>query len=292
MKSRFTAVLIISALLAGCGADAPPASAPAAAPASAPAAAASSTPAAAVDPAPASSPGTSDSTAAPAPDSADAAATPPAAEAPTPVPAATPAVVAAAPTGPEPREGIDYQIIDPPQPMSQSPGKIEVAEVFAYYCIHCSTLQAKVNEWKPTLPADVEFRYVPMAHGQSEPFARGFYAAEAMGELARTHDGMFKAVAVERKVEQGTIEELADLYADMGVDREALLATSKSFAVNAQIARNQKSVTRWAIEATPTFVVAGRYRATSTPDRGHDGLLSTVEHLVARERAAGTSTAR
>lgn len=65
----------------------------------------------------------------------------------------------------------------------------------------------------------------------------------------------------------------------------------KSFAVNAQIARNQKTVARWAIESTPTVVVNGHYRANVTQDRGHEGLLRTVEHLIARERAAmGTST--
>ena len=39
----------------------------------------------------------------------------------------------------------------------------------------------------------------------------------------------------------------------------------------------------------PTFVVNGRYKAVVT-DRGHDGVISTVEHLIARERArlAGT----
>jgi thiol:disulfide interchange protein DsbA len=98
---------------------------------------------------------------------------------------------------------------------------------------------------------------------------------------------------VDRKIKRGTMDELADLYASLGIDRTALLATAKSFAVNAQIARNQKAVTRWAIEVTPTFVVAGRYRATATADRGHEGLLHTVEHLIARERAAaGTSAAR
>jgi thiol:disulfide interchange protein DsbA len=149
-----------------------------------------------------------------------------------------------------------------------------------------------VTEWKPSLPSDAEFRYVPTAHGQAEPFARGFYAAEAMGVLDQTHAAVFQAVAVDRKITRGTLDEIADLYASLGVDRAAFLSTANSFSVNAQIARTQKSTTRWAIEATPSFVVAGRYRATATSDRGHAGLLSTVEHLIARERAAaGTSGA-
>lgn len=272
MKSMIFRAILLSALLAGCGSDEPatPAAAPTAteaAPAAAPAAEA-----------PAAAP-TATPDAAPAP-----AAPPVAANASDAV--AAPAAAAAMPSGEPPREGIDYTVIDPPQPLSPSPGKLEVAEVFAYYCIHCANAQRVVTPWKAALPADVEFRYVPMAHGEAEPIARAFYAAEAMGELDRSHDGMFKALAIDRRLKRGTADEIADFYAEMGVDREALLSTMSSFAVNAQIARNQKAVTRWAIESTPTFIVNGRYKVQVTQDRGHEGALNAIEHLLARERAA------
>jgi thiol:disulfide interchange protein DsbA len=283
MKLAVSTLFLASVLLAGCGSESPPTEA-----APSPTAA---TPAAA--PAPTAAPEAPAATApAPIADAAPAAAPTPAQSEPAASAAPAAAGTIAAPSGPEPREGVDYTLIDPPAPFAPSPGKIEVAEVFAYYCIHCATLQARVTPWKAALPADVEFRYVPMAHGSSEPFARAFYAAEAMGEHERTHVPMFKAIAEERRFKSGSAEDVAALFAETGVDRDALLSTMRSFAVNAQIARNQKAVARWAIEATPTFVVNGRYRATVAPDRGHDGLLSTVEHLIARERAAaGTPSA-
>jgi thiol:disulfide interchange protein DsbA len=281
MKFAFSSLIVAAALLVGCSNEAPPA-------ASAPAPAAAET---APAPAPAAAPAAIES--APATTS-EAAATPAANESTPPPAAATPVAPAAAiapPSGPEPREGIDYTLIDPPAPFAPTPGKIEVAEVFAYYCIHCATLQSRVTPWKAALPADVEFRYVPMAHGSSEPFARAFYAAEAMGEHDRTHAAMFKAIGEERRFKSGTAEDIAALYEETGVDREALLSTMRSFAINAQIARNQKAVARWAIEGTPTFIVNGRYRAVVSGDRGHDGLISTVEHLIARERAAAGTPA-
>lgn len=280
MKAALSSLMVLVALLAGCGGESPPAATPDPTPAIA-----SASPAA-------------DATPTPAPRATVPNAAPLSPEASTPAPAApdapapastSPAVPPPPPSGPEPREGVDYTRIDPPAPLSPSPGKIEVAEVFAYYCIHCASLQARITPWKAALPPDVEFRYVPMAHGASEPIARAFYAAEAMGEHDRTHEALFQAIAVERKLKQGTLEELADLYAGLGVDREALLSTAASFAVNAQIARNQKAVARWAIEGTPTFIVNGRYRVVVTQERGHDGLISTVEHLVARERAAAAA---
>lgn len=268
--------LLLAGLLAACSNEAP---APATAPATEAAPVAESAPA--------------------APETAPAAATEAAPqETPAEAAPATPVEPAAAvasapilpPTGPEPREGVDYTVIDPPAPFAAAPGKIEVAEAFAYYCIHCAHLQEKIGPWKAKLPADVEFRYVPMAEGQAEPLARAFYASEAMGELDKVHDKLFDLAAVQRRIKTGAADEVASLYAELGVDKDALQSTMQSFAINAQIARNQKAVRSWAIEGTPTMIVNGRYKAVVTQDRGHDGMLSAVEHLVARERArlAGT----
>jgi thiol:disulfide interchange protein DsbA len=152
-------------------------------------------------------------------------------------------------------------------------------------------MEKLVTPWRAMLPADVDFKYVPTAHGQAEPFARAFYAAEAMGILKATHESMFDNVAVKHLVKTGQADEIAKLYGTLGQDPDTVLSTMNSFAVNAQIARAQKAVTRWAIEATPTFIVAGKYRVSSTP-RGQQGVLDTVEHLIARERAAmGTNPA-
>ncbi|MCX7556502.1 thiol:disulfide interchange protein DsbA/DsbL [Xanthomonadaceae bacterium JHOS43] len=195
-----------------------------------------------------------------------------------------------APEGPEPRLGTDYQIIDPPQLLAAVPGKVEIAEVFSYTCIHCARLETLTPAWKKTLPAEVNFVYAPMSHGAFEPIARAFYAAQAMGVLDKTHSGMFKALAEQQKLGRGRIEDLASLYAELGVDGEALKATAASFAVNTQITRSQRTLARWSIEGTPTLVVAGKYRVVTTGDRGHEGMLQTARWLAQREIAEGAGS--
>src|SRR5690606_26472237 len=99
------------------------------------------------------------------------------------------------PSGPPPREGVDFEVLPTPQPTYGTGPGIEVAEVFSYTCIHCANLQPHVNTWKARLPADVRFVYVPAAFGGAiDNFARGFFAAEATGLLDSTHDAMFSAV--------------------------------------------------------------------------------------------------
>lgn len=206
--------------------------------------------------------------------------------------AAPPATAPAAPEGPEPRLGTDYQIIDPPQLLAAVPGKVEIAEVFSYTCIHCARLETLTPAWKKTLPAEVNFVYAPMSHGAFEPIARGFYAAQAMGVLEQTHSGMFKALAEQQKIGRGRIEDIAALYGELGVDAEALKATAGSFAVNTQISRSQRTLARWAIEGTPTIVVAGKYRVVTTGDRGHEGMLQSARWLAQREIAEQAGAAR
>lgn len=190
-----------------------------------------------------------------------------------------------------PREGIDYTVLATPQP-TFGQGGIEVAEVFAYTCIHCANLQPLLNTWKANLPSDVRFVYVPGAFGGvADNFARGYFAAEATGLLDKTHDALFKAVLVEQKFTNGSVEEIADWYAGQGADRASFLSTMQSFAVNAKLNRARQFAMRTGVNSTPTMIVAGKYSAIANGERGSEGLLQTVDWLVARERAAAAAAA-
>jgi thiol:disulfide interchange protein DsbA len=205
----------------------------------------------------------------------------------TPVPTPAPAVDMAN----APREGIDYTVLASPQP-TYGQGGIEVAEVFAYTCIHCANLQPLLNSWKAQQPSDVRFTYVPGAFGGiADNFARGYFAAEATGLLDKTHDNLFKAVLIERKFQTASIEEIADWYASQGADRDAFLSTMQSFAVNAKLNRARQFAMRTGVESTPTMIVNGKYSAIANGERGAEGLLQTVDWLVARERAAAAAAA-
>ena len=181
--------------------------------------------------------------------------------------------------------GTHYFVIQPPQP-GPSDGKVEVVEVFSYGCIHCAEFQPMVDKWHAAMPAEASFRYLPATFRPDFALlARGYYAAEALGAVERTHQPLFNAIFAERK-QFATIEQLADWYATQGVKREDFLAAAKSFAVETKLNRATKQVQAYGVDGTPNIVVAGKYRVSGASAQGYDKVFDVVSFLVAKEAAA------
>lgn len=217
-----------------------------------------------------------------APEAAPAAAPEAAAE---PAPAATPDI----PVGPAPVAGVDYVEIAGGQPFEPGSGRIEVVEVFSYTCPHCASFEPLVRAWRARQPADVKF--TPVAGyfgGNPEPFARAYYAAEAMGLLGRTHEPMFRAIHIERTLPlMGTDNaRLAAFYAQYGADPQQFASTMTSFAVEAKLKRANQFILRSGVEGSPSVIVNGKYRVTG---KTLEDTLRITTHLVAKERAAHAS---
>lgn len=213
----------------------------------------------------------------------------PASDAAAPVPAATP------PAAPVNTSGLvagrDYEEIPGGQPFAPLNGKIEVVEVFNYVCPACAAFQPLVNAWKPRLPADVRFTYVPAAFGPRwDPYARAYYAAESMGIAERTHDAVFNAIHIERslKGERGedSAADIAAFYGRHGVDPKQFASTMASFAVDGKFNRAKQFIIRSQANSTPTMIVNGKYKAKGS---SFENMLENTSALIARERAQGAA---
>ena len=194
------------------------------------------------------------------------------------------AAFAATPAAPFAVAGTDYQVIEGGTPLAPLAGKIEVVEIFGYWCHHCAAFQPKVEAWKSKLPVDVRFTYLPLPSGDADPFARAFFASQAAGTLARTHDATYVAIHDEHTLPKNpSIDELAAFYGQLGLDGSRLKALMESPAVVARLKPAWEFAHRSGLEGTPTLIVNGKYRI----DAGtHEDRLRVAEQLIARERAA------
>lgn len=222
----------------------------------------------------------------------------------TPAPAATeatpPATAEAGPNtnpivppqGPAPVLGTDYVEIPGGQPYQPGTGKIEVAEAFGYTCPHCAAFEPVVSAWKAKLPADVSL--VPVAApfgGYWIPYAKGYYTAEAMGLVGKTHEALFRAIHLERTmpVQGVTDEQVAAFYAQHGADAKTFASTMSSFAIAGKLKRAEQFLVRSGVEGTPSIVVNGKYRIIG--GSGFEDQLRIADHLIAKERAAAAPAA-
>ncbi|MGH8230532.1 MAG: thiol:disulfide interchange protein DsbA/DsbL [Steroidobacteraceae bacterium] len=203
-------------------------------------------------------------------------------------------------------QGRNYFRIDPAQPTSVGPGKVEVMEVFSYACPACNRFYPVVDQLRAALPSNAEMIFVPAAFRPDEDwpmFQRAYYTAQALDIDKRTHDAMFDAVwktgelavfdprTQRPKNPPPSIEDAAKFYARVaGIKPETFVATAASFGVDVKIRQAEQLIRADQVDQTPTIVVNGKYRVTVGSAGGDDQLIELVKYLVAQE-SAGTGHA-
>lgn len=209
------------------------------------------------------------------------------------LPLAAAAQTAPAAKAEAPRLGIDYEVLATPIATYRNlPGKVEVAEVFSYTCIHCAHFEPILSQWQARkMPKGARLELVPTAFGGvTDNFARAYFAAEALGVLATTHDDVFRALHDYHQFQTGSLEEIADYFGTQGVDRAKFLAAMTSPETDAKLDHVRTFTVAAQIRGTPTLVINGKYAAMTTTERGFEGQLATAEYLIAKELAAGKNT--
>ena len=192
------------------------------------------------------------------------------------------AAFAATPAAFVPTQGVDYVVIDAAQPYRPLQGKIEVVEVFAYWCPHCAAFQPVVDAWKRRLPKDVRFTYVPLTTESGDALSRGYFATEALGAVERTHAALFRAMHDEGTMPMNPSDvELQGWLVGQGLPAAKLKAAWASPAMVAELRHASAFEHAVDIEGTPTLVVNGRYRITSGD---HESMLRTADALIAMLR--------
>ena len=113
--------------------------------------------------------------------------------------------------------GKDYVVID--KPVATDTGdKVEVRELFWYYCPHCYNLEPWIYAMEETLTDQAEFVRQPSVLG--EGWISGaffFYVLKDLEEFDRLHTPLFDAIH-KHKIKFNSQEEFVNWLGDNGVD--------------------------------------------------------------------------
>jgi thiol:disulfide interchange protein DsbA len=188
--------------------------------------------------------------------------------------------VLAQPAAPE--EGKEYLRLKAPQPV-ETGKKIEVIEFFSYGCPHCKDLEPFLQKWSKTMPADVQFRRVPvMFQDRWVALAKVYYTLDALGEDARLSPEVFVAVH-DRGMSLWQDKTFFDWAASQGLDRKKVEDMYNSFGIGGKVNRARAVAQAYQVQSVPLIVVDGKFVTNRVPS--HSAMPAVIDALVAKARA-------
>ena len=183
-----------------------------------------------------------------------------------------------------------YQRIAPTQPTESPQGKVEVLEVFGYPCPHCFRFLPIMERFERATPEHVHLRRMPAIFRSSwELPARAFYTATFLGVFDKMHRPIFEALHVDKRA-MDDVASWRELFVDNGVPAADFDKTFKSFAVESGIRKSVVMQGRYGISATPSLVVAGKYRVPAGLSGSYENMIRVALGLAERERELSLSS--
>lgn len=186
------------------------------------------------------------------------------------------------------RPQIDYEVI-PAQPVATG-ARIEVVEFFWYRCPHCNNLQPSLEGWLKRKPADVHLRRIPAIFSERwVPHAQLYYTLEALGEVERLHQAVYRALHSdgERLATGADTQAWAVRH---GVEGTRWVMAYNSPEVERRVHEAVALTRAYRIEGTPSLVVDGRYLTSTGMAESMAEVITILEGLIAlaRERRAAS----
>lgn len=192
--------------------------------------------------------------------------------------------VSAAPVAEKFHEGSQYQRIDPPVPLGDHKGKVEVVEMFFYACPHCYELEPKLQQWLKDKPY-VDFHRLPAIIGPSwAEQARAFYIIEALGNSPQMHQALFKAIHKEGKQIYNE-HSVVEFFVSQGVDRKKANDLYLSPEIAARVNEARVRTVRYGLRGVPAVVVDGKFKTAPYFVYNQEEMLEVLDSLVEKERA-------
>jgi thiol:disulfide interchange protein DsbA len=180
------------------------------------------------------------------------------------------------------QEGNQYIRLKSPQPV-ETGKKIEVIEFFSYGCPHCGELEPYLQGWLKTMPADVQFRRIPvMFQDRWIPLAKIFYTLEALGEEARLSPGVFTALHG-KGLSLWQDKTFFDWAASQGLDRKKVEDMYNSFGIGGKVNRARLAAQAYQVQSVPLIIVDGKFQTNRIGS--HGAMPGAIDALVVKARA-------
>jgi len=182
-------------------------------------------------------------------------------------------------------EGQNYLRLKNPQPVD-SGRNVEVLYFFSYGCPHCRDFDPELQPWLKQLPADVDFKRVPVDFGRDQwaNLGKVLYTLEALGAEKTLTSDVFVAVH-DKKLPLWQDKVFFDWAASKGLDRKKVEDTYNSFGVNSKMNRARQLAKNYNVQSVPVVFVDGKFQLSAEKVGTHAAMPAAMNQLIAKARA-------
>ncbi len=180
-------------------------------------------------------------------------------------------------------EGLEYQLIDPPQATQNDDGRIEIVELFLYACPHCNVLRPKLEAWIKKNSDLVVLRRVPAIVGAPwADQARAFYTAKKLGILDKSHNALFKSIHEDGE-QYADDESVMRFFVGLGVKPEDFIKVFRSPEVDEKVSQARILTVNYGIRGVPAIIINGKYRTAQYFTGSQEKLFEVLDMLIEKE---------
>ena len=151
-------------------------------------------------------------------------------------------------------EGVHYEVV-----ADEATSKPEIVEFF-FYCVHCyrfEPIAKSIKEAHPMMKAHVSF--ISPRGDVGETMTKAFAAAQKLGVEEKISDAIFD-YNFNKNSMLTSKQDIRNVFVVNDVAGDEFDKALASFAVRASASKMDRRATNLGVNATPTFIVNGKYK--------------------------------
>ena len=181
------------------------------------------------------------------------------------------------------REGVHYEVVG-----EEASDEVEIIDFFSFYCGSCYQFQPFGQMLSDEFGDDYKKYHVNFIGPRDlgDTTIRAWAVANILDVADEVSPLIFRKHFQQRNM-SSSVDDLASVFAAVGVDRERFDEVYNSFPARSQANRMRREAETFNVNATPTFIVNRRYRMNPQGFRDSEDFfgdyLELAKYLVAKD---------
>ncbi len=179
-------------------------------------------------------------------------------------------------------EGKHYKKLTNPVP-TEDKNRIEVRELFWYYCPHCYDIEPYVDNYIKSKGDNINFVRQPAVFDKHwESGAVFYFVLEELNKVESLHAQLFEAIHLNNVIFSSK-EDFINWLSEHDIKREDALNAWGSFALAVKLNKAKRRMKKYEVNAVPSFVINGKYTTSAREAGSVQAIFKVIRYLSALE---------